>query len=306
MRRPIRILHAPSPLGLEPPADGRVPGVRFMPEALRAAGLHDALGAEFAGAVAPPAYSADRDPENGLRNRQAVASYAEDLADAVSPMLDVAGFPLILGGDCSIMIGVATALRRHGRYGLVYIDGHSDCQTPEISRTGGLAGMPLAFVTGHLPGLVDLEDAPPFVDDADAVLVGCRDLFDIEGDEERHVVNTGIRVRDLGEMRRMGPSIVARDVVGQLTAAGVDGLWVHLDVDVLDPAIMPAVDSPDPGGLTAAELVDLLRPLAQSSMLAGMHVTIYDPERDEDGRAAAMLVRVLFDSLDGRRDPSLR
>lgn len=300
MPREFIILHAPSPLGLKPPGEGKVPGVRLMPEALHRTGLHDALRATLAGTVVPPPYVADRDPALNVRNPYAIASYSVALADAIEPLLEGPRFPLVLGGDCSILIGAALALRRKGRFGLIYLDAHSDCQTPESSETGGVAGMPLAIATGQGPDLLaKLEDRSPYIAESDVVLVGCRDLFDVMGAEEKWVEGTGIRVRDLEEVRHLGPERVAASVLEHLVNAGVEGAWIHLDVDVLDPTIMPAVDSPDPGGLSASELSRLLMPLMHSTLVRGMQVTIYDPERDPDGRAAELLVEVMRNAAYG-------
>ena len=79
------------------------------------------------------------------------------------------------------------------------------------------------------------------------------------------------------------------------------GYWLHLDVDVLDPAVMPAVDSPDPGGLGRDELVELLAPLAASPRCVGMEVTVFDPDLDPDGR----LARELTDTLVAAVRPAL-
>jgi arginase len=271
-----------------------------MPETLQRAGLHDVFRATFAGEVVPPPYIPDRDPELNVRNPDAIARYSIALADAIETLLEGPRFPLVLGGDCSILIGTALALGRRGRFGLVYLDAHSDCQTPESSETGGVAGMPLAIATGRGPDLLTrLEGRGPYIAESDVVLVGCRDHFDITGAEEKWVVGTEIRVRDLDEVRLLGPERVAASVLEHLAEAGVDGIWVHLDVDVLDPAIMPAVDSPDPGGLSADELTRLLAPLMQSMTVRGMQVTIYDPERDPDGRAAEVLLQVMKEAAYG-------
>ena len=298
--RGFTILHAPSPLGLMPPAEGRVPGVRLMPEALRRAGLHDELRAEFAGEVTPPPYVPDRDAELHVRNPHAIASYSVRLADEIGTLIEGPRMPLVLGGDCSILLGSALALRRRGRYGLLYLDAHSDCQTPETSATGGVAGMPLAIATGRGPELLTrLEGRWPYFADSDVALLGCRDLWDVAGTEVRSVVGTGIRVRDLDEVRRVGPGRVAAEELDRLAAAGVEGIWVHLDADVLDSALMPAVDSPDPGGMSEVELIRLLAPLLRSDLVCGVQVTIYDPERDPTGRAGATLVRVLAEAVVG-------
>ena len=76
---------------------------------------------------------------------------------------------------------------------------------------------------------------------------------------------------------------------------GLAGYWLHLDMDILDPAVMPAVDSPDPGGLTAADLTALLAGLAPGA--AGAEVTVFDPDLDPDGRYAALLTEVLVTGL---------
>jgi arginase len=154
--------------------------------------------------------------------------------------------------------------------------------------------MPLAMIAGAAPSVATAASLPA----ADVVLLGVRDLFDVEAvDGGQRVVNTGIRVRDLAEIRRAGPSAVARSALSDLSS--VDALWVHLDVDVLTPEIMPAVDSPDPGGLAECELVELLRALLASSLVVGMHVSIYDPERDPQGSAGRLLVRALKAALTG-------
>lgn len=292
----IVVLHAPSPLGLAPPGPQRIPGCRHAPAALQRLGLHAAIGAPCVGEVAPDPYAFARDPRTGLRNGAAVAAYAGRLGDALAPLLRGTAFPLVLGGDCSIALGVARALASGGRrFGLLYLDAHSDCQTPAISETGGIAGMPLAALVGTAP---EVDGLAPSLDPSRAVLLGVRDLFDVEGEgDARRIVGAGVRVRDLDEIRRDGPAAAGAAALADLRRADVDVAWVHLDVDVLDPAVMPAVDSPDPGGLTAAELTTLLHTLLASPLVGGMHLTIYDPERDPDGAAGRHLVRVLAEAL---------
>ena len=298
MAREFNILHAPSPLGLKPPAEGRVPGVRQMPEALRRAGLHAVFGSGTYDTVQPPEYAPDLDSELRVRNPRAIAHYSVELANAVEPRLNGQAFSIVLGGDCSILIGTALAMRRVGRFGVIYIDAHSDCQSPEVSQTGGVAGMPLAIATGRGPRILsDLESRRPYLADEDVILLGLRDLFDVVGTDKKTIAGTQIRVRDLEDVRSSTADRVARDALASLTGTGVDAVWVHLDVDVLNPEIMPAVDSPDPGGLSPVELTALLRPLLAAPIVSGMQITIYDPERDPDGQAAKVLVDILSRSL---------
>ena len=178
--RHVTILHAPSPLGLKPQLEGRVSGVRRAPDALRAAGLHAALDAPLAGVVAPPGYLPEIDPSTRVRNAEGIARYSVALADTLGPLLDDDAFALVLGGDCSILIGAALALRRRGRFGVVYLDAHPDYLTVDQTETGGVAGMPLAIVTGLGPAvLTDLEGRAPFIGEEDAVVIGSRDPYQV-------------------------------------------------------------------------------------------------------------------------------
>jgi arginase len=99
-----------------------------------------------------------------IQNARAIASYTHDLADAVGSLLDAGEFPVVLGGDCSIVLGPALALRRRGRYGLLFVDGHADFFQPEADPYGEAASMDLAFVTGHGPALLtEFEGRSPLV-----------------------------------------------------------------------------------------------------------------------------------------------
>src|SRR5262245_12206885 len=111
------VIDAPSTLGLRPT------GVERLPGALKAAGLLAGLNAEYAGRVEPPPYNPRRDPETLILNPDGLRAYSLRLAEAVAGVLRQGKFPLVLGGDCSNIIGIMLALRRAGRYGLFFIDG---------------------------------------------------------------------------------------------------------------------------------------------------------------------------------------
>lgn len=286
----LAILDAPSNLGLMAPAEGREPGARYLAATLRRHGLVEQLGAYDAGVVAAPPYDPHRPADTRLLNGPAIRDYTYQLAVAVERLLAKAYFPLVLGGDCSILLGTMLGLRRRGHYGLAYFDGHRDFQTPETSATGGAAGMDLALATGHGPELLTRFDGyERLVAGEDVVVLGYRDHVEPEEDGSRAIYETPIRLLDLETVRELGPAQAAQEALARFRARGVAGFWIHCDVDVLDSTIMPAVDAPQPDGFSYAELSALLRPLLDSGLAAGMQVTIYDPERDPDGRAGRQL-----------------
>jgi arginase len=108
-------------------------------------------------------------------------------------------------------------------------------------------------------------------------------------------------VWDLWKMRSLGVNRIALETLEKLEPSAVEGFWVHLDADVLDDTIMPAVDSRQPDGLSYAELIEVLRPLLGSPLAAGMQVTIFDPELDKDGKIAAEFTDALIEAFSSTR-----
>ena len=283
-----------------PSALGHVPehlGVGRAPEALLAAGLADGLAARRAGRVEAAWYSAERDPGTQVMNPQAIRDYSPLLADAVTAVLGDGEFPVVLGGDCSILLGTMLALRRRGRYGLLYIDGDADFYQPEVNPLNGAASASdLAFATGFGPDVVtDIEGRRPLVRAEDVVVFACRDAADRER-RGCQPLPAGMLVIDRDQVRRAGAGAAARDAVKYLTRDGgpEEGFWIHLDADVLDETIMQAVDDPRPGGLAWAELVSALSIAVGSGHAVGLQVAIYNPGIDAggtNGRGLAATVR---------------
>jgi arginase len=299
MRRRLAVLDAPSNLGLRPPRAGAEPGVRGMARALRRAGLLARLGAEDAGEVPAPPYAPDLDPALGVRNGAAIRRYSGALAARLGELLGAGVFPVVLGGDCSILLGTMLALRRRGRHGLVFLDGHTDFGLPETSATGGAAGMDLALATGRGPALLaDLDGLGPLVRDEDVVVLGHRDAPDPARYRWRAIFDTPIRRHDLAALRRDGIDRTVAGVLGELAARRLDGFWIHVDLDVLDSELMPAVDSPQPDGLTWDELRSVLRPLLASALATGVQFTIFDPDLDPTGRHARALAAAIAAAFD--------
>jgi arginase len=298
MRR-IALLDAPSNLGLRPPTPNSVPGCAKAPGALRDHGLLARLGAREAGCHTPPRFDPGSwRPGDGVSQAGEIARYAQRLADRIGSIIEAGDFPLVLGGDCSIVLGSALAARRLGeetgnRYGLIYVDGQSDFRHPgNAPVVGAAAGEALALVTGR--GQVELagiEQRRPYLLDADVVLLGLR-----ANDEYRmDLAAAGFACRPAPELRVDGAARTAQWARSQLAECA--GYWLHVDVDVLDPSVMPAVDAPDPGGIALAELELLLRGLVDTPDCLGVEVTVFDPDFDPAGTYARAMVDTLVNGL---------
>ena len=297
--RKFVVLDAPSNLGLRPPAPGTVPGCHKLAGALREQRIVRRLGADEGGVVVPPRYDrGDWQEGDGVFNAAAIAAYTRKLADRIERHARVGDFPVVLGGDCSIQLGASLALRRLGRYGLAAVDASPDFRHPGNSdRIGAAAGEDVALATGRgQADLTNLEGLGPYLRDEDIRFFGVRDGF---ADEAECVELRALKVPlvTVGQLREWGPDALGEATVQAFEIPQLDGFWVHVDADVLDPTVMPAVDSPDPDGLLPDEVVALLRPLLASPRCVGLNVTIYDPDLDPDGTAGALLADVLVSAL---------
>jgi arginase len=291
IRRRYAIIEAPSTLGLRPT------GVERLPDTLLMNGLAERLEARRAGRVHPPAYEADRDPATLTLNAHAIAAWTPRLAEAITRVLVRGEFPLILGGDCSILLSAMLAFKRRGRFGLLFIDGHADFYEPEANPNGEAASMELAFATGYGPRLLtDFDASGPLVRPEDAVAFGFRD-----GDEQRQYgsqpLPSEILALDLAAVRTMGVKRAVAAALDRVAAPALDGFFIHLDADCLDDGIMPAVDYRLPGGFDWDELTSILASSMASGRAAGLEVTIYNPALDADGSAGRGLTDALVRAL---------
>ena len=271
-----------------------MPGCYKLPWALRDRGLLEAIKAEDGGSLVPPKYRPQWTPGDGDRNADAIASYSISLANRLQSFVNEGRRVLVLGGDCSILIGNMLALKRVGRYGLVFLDAHSDFRhTGNAPAIGAAAGEDLAIVTGRGDArLINLEGLGPYVLDEDVHVVGVR------GRDEYldELGTTKIGVTTSREMSEAGSDRVINDALATVTRH-TKGFWVHVDLDVVDSAEMPAVDCPEPDGPSFSVVTDLLRRLLASPKCAGMEVTIYDPDLDSSGACADRIVGCLTRAL---------
>lgn len=293
IQRQYAVIDAPCILGLRPT------GVELLAKSLRAASLVERLNASFCGIVTPSPYDYNRDEVTKLLNPAAIKDYSLELADAVNRLLDNDKFPIVLGGDCSILIGNALSLRRLGRYGLFFIDGHADFYQPQESPTGEVADMDLGIVSGHGPDiLTNIEDLRPLVKEQDIIVFGYRDAeqsaqYGCADIKSSTIMNTF----ELKYVQSLGFKKAASLAKDKIVDNEISGFWIHLDVDVLDDSIMPAVDYRLPGGISFSELSDLLSLLVGSKKAVGMSVTIFNPTLDKDGSIAEKLVSSIVRGL---------
>jgi arginase len=294
------IIDAPSILGLQPI------GVQHLPEALKAAGLMKKLKAEYAGRILSLPYNPQRDKPTLLLNPDTIRAFSLQLAEKVISVLHKKQFPIVLGGDCSILIGHLLALRQMGsssrsgdRYGLFFIDGHADFYQPEASLTGEVADMDLAIVSGRGPDiLTNIEGLKPLVLDQDVVVFGYRDREQAASYGSQDIYETNMHVFDLQKVHTLGITHAASLAIENLMKDDLAGFWIHLDVDVLDDAIMPAVDYRlDGGGLSFSDLSELLKIILGSGCAVGMDITIFNPLLDVDGSITRRFVSSIVAGL---------
>jgi arginase len=300
----IVIVLAPSNLGLRPNENGSEPGTWRAPQVLIDAGLKKALNADEVIALDRPKYEYDTQAGTRIRNGNTIRAFSLQLSEKINEVLKKNQFPVVIGGDCSILLGGLYASRLSGGRGLIHIDGHSDFSHPgnydAKTRLGSVAGMDLALACGRGEEL--LTDWPkigkPLASDADIIQIGERNAEDPNyknyyGD----ILRTEIRMFKIQSILADGIKATAQKAIARLQERGLNKVWTHVDLDVLDEAVMPAVDSPGSPGLNYAQLSELIAALCNSNRISGINFAIYDPERDKGLRYAQPLVKCITDAL---------
>jgi arginase len=271
-------------------------GVELMPAELRAAGLVKQLGLPDYGDWPVSLSDRTRDLATGMIAYRQVLEASTLIDKKLTQLLRQDERPLVVGGCCTLLIGVAAALRKHyGRVGLAFIDGHHDFYDGQSSVSGEGADMELAILCGiGAPELVNLAGFVPMLDEEDIVVLGPQDeAYALShGAPNPKTLRPKMRIYSGDEVRSLGCESLAQKV-----REGFEGkqenFWLHLDLDVLDQTELPAIDAPIDNGLTWQETTDLLKPLASSPALIGASITIYNPKLDRDGRYSERIVQML-------------
>jgi arginase len=226
---------------------------------------------------------------SGLLNEKPLSKLVVQTRARVSLVHSRGRRPLLVGGDCPVLLGPLAAMRDSGeRPGLVMLDGHEDAWPPDRSDTGEASDSEVAIALGLVSPLPEpLAGLTPILDAEAIAMLGPRDLAELE---EAGVATMRDRVAFFVDDReaRSGP---AAELIGAaLAAIDADGFWLHVDLDALSEESLPAVDYPQPGGWSWARLDELAAAAARDPACRGVSVVIYNPERDPDRSGAHEVV----------------
>ena len=258
---------------------GTQPDIENPPDGIRQAGLVSAL--EASGHIVSDLGDIDgfqcqdiRDSATGINDFDLWLSLSRRLSRTIGAILDRQSFPLVLGGDCRMLVGIFTALaQKKTDAGLIFLDGHADFHTAKTSPSGDPADMELAVLTGRGPEQITrLAGKYPLLTDQDVVVYGIR-AWD-------HIAESNIEVYDRQRMVEIGIEGAVKKGLASFVQRELPA-WLHFDVDVLDPDVMPVM-FPEAGGLTFEEAHKFLNLVWNSSQIVGMSIACYHPHLDVD------------------------
>ena len=230
-----------------------------------------------------------RDPETGINDLDLWVELSNSLSRKLGTILSREAFPLLLGGDCSILVGILSAFaRRDSEVGLIFLDGHADFHSPETSPSGDPADMELSILTGRGPERITrIAGKYPLLKDEDVVVYGIR-AWD-------NIAASNIEVYDRQRMMENGIKHTVKEGLKNFSQKELP-LWLHFDVDVIDPDFMPVM-FPEPEGLTFEQTHEFLGLVWATGRTVGMSIACYHPALDIDGSAGARLVTLIVDVL---------
>ena len=274
-------------------------GVDMGPSAIRYAGLEERLvglgyNVRDEGNVETAVAEATALRDERARFLPEIHDTCELIAARVAEVTTRGALPLVLGGDHSVALGTLGGLASvHGAGGVLWIDAHSDINTPETSPSGNVHGMALAAALGLAgPGFESEVWPLPAVDPKRVALVGTRLLDD---GERRLLREAGVRVYSMSEVDRIGIERAIRESLDRIAGGGF--VHVSLDMDVLDPEIAPGVGTPVQGGLSYREAHLALELVAESGLAGSLEVVEVNPILDRENTTAATAVELVASAL---------
>ena len=289
----IAILGVPMDLGA-----GRR-GVDMGPSAIRLAQLQqqlEALGHEVTdlGNVSVPV-AETLEQSLGARYLEPIRAVCEEVAGRIAA-LPAEVLPITIGGDHAVAMGTVAGAAKGQRIGLVWIDAHTDFNTPESSPSGNVHGMPVASLVGlGNERLIDIGGAGAKVKAADIVMIGIRSVDLIERELLR---GRGAHIYTMKDIDTLGMAAVATRALEHL--ADVTRIHVSFDADSLDPSIAPGVGTPVQGGLTYREAHLLMELLSDSDKVSSLDIVEVNPVLDRENMTARVVVEMAC-SLLGKR-----
>jgi arginase len=291
----IQYLSAPSILGLQST------GVERLPERFIECGLPQLIPSNYP-VIEVPTYNnlrrEFRDRDTNCLNTDIIHDFSKGLAKTIQTVVAGKQFAFVLGGDCSILVGVMSGLKNAGSYGLLFIDAHADFYEPEKSTTGEVADMDLAIITGRGPEmLTNINNMRPYVSDEHVIHIGQRDEQQTIEFNSQDIRQTNIKCHNLESIRARGISNETTDIIAEMNTMHVNGFWIHFDTDVLSDEINPAVDYRLPDGLQFQEAAFLLKSLLASKQIVGISISIYNANLDPDRKIAQGIVNCLGHSF---------
>ncbi|HJR80077.1 MAG TPA: arginase [Anaerolineales bacterium] len=293
----IDIIGVPIDLG----ADRR--GVDMGPSAIRYAQLRQRLEElghtlEDKGNIEVPIQETCQITDPKLKYIECIVPMGRRVAGAVATSIQRGRFPLVLGGDHSLSAGSIRGASKHRRLGVIWVDAHTDFNTAETTPSGNIHGMPLAALCGlGDPRLVSLwNETQPVLDPQRVAVVGARD---IDPGEKRNLREAGIMVQSMEQIDRIGMLAVLEKVLEQVSQ-GVDGLYLSIDMDALDPRHAPGVGTPVSGGLTYREAHLVCEVVAETGKLIGMELVEVNPILDIQNQTAILAVEFIRSALGSR------
>lgn len=242
----------------------------------------------------------DQDEERAYGGWVRVGSANRHLARLAAQARSAGEFALGLLADCNGSLGVLGGLAqgdlagRPRRVGLVWVDAHGDYNTPETSPSGMLGGMPVAVAAGRcLAWLRERSGLRTPLQPPDIIMVGLRDL---DPAEREAIESDGLAQLELADLA--GPTVKAREALGYL-AGRQNVIYVHVDLDILDPRLAPAAGLAAPGGVDGQWLGRALAYLASCPKVGALGFASYDPARDHDGGTAAEVMAGILGATSG-------
>src|SRR6202161_766149 len=279
-------------------------GVDMGPSAVRVAGLKSKLEAlghivEDGGNVSV-ALAETRDPANhSAKYLSEIAQTCQKHADLVLKALEEGRVPLALGGDHSMAAGTVSGVaeyyrRQNQRVGLIWLDAHTDINTPETSPSGNVHGMPLAALMGLGPAeLQNIYDFSPKVKPENCVLVGVRD---IDAVEKENVRRAGIGVFTMRDIDERGMRTVMEEAL-RMAGRGTAGYHISLDMDWIDPEDAPGVGTPVRGGATYREAHLAMEIIADHGRMLSFEIVEVNPVIDEHNQTADLAVELALSAF---------